>query len=754
MYMTPLRVLLVLLLAHVCVKAQLYQTATSPSVVDGNCNGLYGAASFQSSSTLHFVICQSNATLTSVSLSRVVDKVELVGVSPQNQQAVVSRVTSRIADLSYFTEYNTGCAYGEWINNAFPTSLNNTQVWMRNTLTNLVVAQMYQGVTTIDKSVSLIQPGYVPTTPVPVTPAPTVAATTSPPTTVAPTPTPSPSPYLLQPQTVTILVGSTAGALTYTPRIAKVYAYDTVQWVWQSTVQPHTMTFISSTGVPNDYLCNIPDASSPFDCTGTAYARTAPYNYTAVWTPAFFNSDPYNYTYECNIHSGIMTGEIHYLGLNPNYPKGVPTVTVHVGPVGAQYTYSPASVSVYVGQSVEWIWDTGTPDHTVTGGTSTSDVRDWCSLPPGQQQTISNCASFSYSTIAPYNYTHEFDLVGPYPYFCYIHTSMTGSVTVLERNPTAATNPPPTTPVPTTLPPTTVTPTTLPPTTLAPTTPVPTTLPPTTVPPTTLPPTTVAPTTLAPTTPAPTTLPPTTVPPTTLPPTTLPPTTSAPTSPPYPDPLWRIQFGVDAASASIVSYQTSGAPTMYYNAPGSAGHPTVSFNTDAFFGGSYVYKRVASDTDQYGSFHVNSYLPAAYTKSFWLYLTKPGSSQCILSNNANHYSCGDTSNAHMRMEQAYQGGGSLLLNIVYTHPLNAWTHHVHIFDPSTNTMTLWANGVKIGSGVTTTSLHTGTTVLGTEVGIYGSSYPFYGLDGSLFSPTVWDTAFTDAQVAALYASKT
>ena len=226
-------------------------------------------------------------------------------------------------------------------------------------------------------------------------------------------------------------------------------------------------------------------------------------------------------------------------------------MTILVGNNG-DIAYLPSTATIYVNDTVEWIWMDDSVGHSVTGGISIEDVAGWCSLTAAgmlDHQTVRKCETPDYLAYSPATYRRKFDTVGTFPYFCTAHEGfMLGEIIVADLNagtthpsatgtppPTdepATTDPPTTTEPPTTVAPTTEAPTTETPTTEAPTTEPPTTQPPTTAAPTTEAPTTETPTTTAPTTESPTTEAPTTEAPTTEPPTTQPPTTEAPTTEP------------------------------------------------------------------------------------------------------------------------------------------------------------------------------------------------------------------------------
>lgn len=110
------------------------------------------------------------------------------------------------------------------------------------------------------------------------------------------------------------------------------------------------------------------------------------------------------------------------------------TVTVHVGPNGL-HSFSPDKVSISVGDTVQWVWDSG--GHSATAGT------------PGHSSGlfdsgIKNSGSFTYT----------FTSAGTFPYYCSPHgacCNMTGSVAVAAAStPTPTPTPSPTaTPSPT-----------------------------------------------------------------------------------------------------------------------------------------------------------------------------------------------------------------------------------------------------------------------------------------------------------------
>jgi plastocyanin len=97
------------------------------------------------------------------------------------------------------------------------------------------------------------------------------------------------------------------------------------------------------------------------------------------------------------------------------------TVTVTVGP-GSTLSFSPSTVNITVGDTVQWNWSGF--NHTVTSGNCCSADGKFCS------PTDLNCPSSSPSN-PPATYSHTFTQVGTFPYFCRIHGgAMTGTVNV------------------------------------------------------------------------------------------------------------------------------------------------------------------------------------------------------------------------------------------------------------------------------------------------------------------------------------
>ena len=99
------------------------------------------------------------------------------------------------------------------------------------------------------------------------------------------------------------------------------------------------------------------------------------------------------------------------------------TVVVAVAADGASFT--PATVTIHVGDTVLWIW--AASGHSVTSGPANGAADDgFCS--PGDQGCSQGLLSDAGTT-----YAHTFSQAGRFPYFCAAHRAMgmTGTVVVV-----------------------------------------------------------------------------------------------------------------------------------------------------------------------------------------------------------------------------------------------------------------------------------------------------------------------------------
>jgi plastocyanin len=99
------------------------------------------------------------------------------------------------------------------------------------------------------------------------------------------------------------------------------------------------------------------------------------------------------------------------------------TVTVQVGP-GGQNAFSPAAVTINVGDTVHWAW--ASDMHSTTSGTCSGTT---CTPDGKWDSGVHN---------VPHTFDFTFTSPGTFAYFCSIHGSigMTGTITVANPTPT------------------------------------------------------------------------------------------------------------------------------------------------------------------------------------------------------------------------------------------------------------------------------------------------------------------------------
>src|SRR5262249_55084759 len=109
-------------------------------------------------------------------------------------------------------------------------------------------------------------------------------------------------------------------------------------------------------------------------------------------------------------------------------PATATTFNVTVGP-GGMLVFDPASVTIQVGDQVQWTWDSS--DHSTTSGSPGMPNNIWDSGIHNQGAT----------------FTRTFNSAGTFPYYCTVHggcCGMVGTVTVVNASPTPNPTPTPT----------------------------------------------------------------------------------------------------------------------------------------------------------------------------------------------------------------------------------------------------------------------------------------------------------------------
>ncbi len=114
-----------------------------------------------------------------------------------------------------------------------------------------------------------------------------------------------------------------------------------------------------------------------------------------------------------------------FLALWPTAARAA-TVTVMVGP-SCGFCFSPSEVTINPGDTVRWTWSSS--GHSTTSGS------------PGSPNGIWDSGILNQGAM----FTHTFNSVGSFPYYCTPHGSlgMVGTVTVVSASPTPTATPPP-----------------------------------------------------------------------------------------------------------------------------------------------------------------------------------------------------------------------------------------------------------------------------------------------------------------------
>src|SRR5690348_7586003 len=110
-------------------------------------------------------------------------------------------------------------------------------------------------------------------------------------------------------------------------------------------------------------------------------------------------------------------------------PAGAATTTVSIG---SAFVFSPATITIHVGDTVTWRHDSSSTMHSVTADNGSFD-------------SSPNCPSTCLGANA--TFSHVFNTAGTFRYYCRIHgapggVGMSGTVTVLAATPSTTSSPP------------------------------------------------------------------------------------------------------------------------------------------------------------------------------------------------------------------------------------------------------------------------------------------------------------------------
>lgn len=135
-------------------------------------------------------------------------------------------------------------------------------------------------------------------------------------------------------------------------------------------------------------------------------------------------------------------------------PVTATTITVQVGPNNS-ISFVPATQTINVGDTVNWVWSSTSIPHSTTSGSC-----------PGGNCTPNGIWNSNIHT-APFNFSFTFNTPGSFPYFCAVHLSAQQGTIIVQPIQVPTNTPPPTQAPTNTRPPTSVPTNTRPPTQVA-----------------------------------------------------------------------------------------------------------------------------------------------------------------------------------------------------------------------------------------------------------------------------------------------
>lgn len=146
--------------------------------------------------------------------------------------------------------------------------------------------------------------------------------------------------------------------------------------------------------------------------------------------------------------------------------------------------------------------------------------------------------------------------------------------------------------------------------------------------------------------------------------------------------------------------------------------------------------------------NVGNFLGANYTKEAWIYITNAAGQNNIISG-------GSTDGRHQfwapaiygnRLSAGHNGVGNQVQDPTPLN-LNTWYHVAVTYNGTTNTMTLYKNGVAVSSNAAVTYFQSGNYI---RIGSYGTSATTV-FGGSMDEVRIYNNVRTPAQIAANYA---
>jgi plastocyanin len=166
--------------------------------------------------------------------------------------------------------------------------------------------------------------------------------------------------------------------MSYSPQSIQINAGDTVQWISRDNSDVHTVSHDDLTTFRSGILNEGDTFEHTFDAAG-------------------------DFPYFCEVHGKGMSGTVHVAAA---------AAARHTIEIVAPMSFSPASLQIHVGDTVEWISRDSSDVHTVTHNDKTT-FRSGL-LNEGDK------------------FEHTFGTAGDFPYFCEVHgkAAMSGLIEV------------------------------------------------------------------------------------------------------------------------------------------------------------------------------------------------------------------------------------------------------------------------------------------------------------------------------------
>jgi plastocyanin len=192
------------------------------------------------------------------------------------------------------------------------------------------------------------------------------------------------------------------------------------------TTPPPTPTGFVATAADGTVTLDWNDSTAPDLANYVVERRVGAGAWSAIASPAasvytdvaVTNGTTYSYRVTAVDTTGNISGSTNIASATPVAPPPVSgPVTRHIAI--ANYTFAPTTITIKTGDTVAWDWSGPDVNHSVTSSTAGVTFDSHAGLTDNQ---ITGAPAGGFS--------HTFNSVGTYTYFCRVHTDMTGTINV------------------------------------------------------------------------------------------------------------------------------------------------------------------------------------------------------------------------------------------------------------------------------------------------------------------------------------